>query len=110
MARGASTRGFRSRHPRTTQFLLHIGRIYRRLVRILDFCQDTSTDIRKKWAHLDLNQGQLACKASALPLRYAPASTPVGATALSVPGTLPAVKTLATSPWLPGEGRCTGTG
>jgi hypothetical protein len=26
------------------------------------------------WAHLDLNQGQPACKAGALPLSYAPAS------------------------------------
>src|SRR5215471_8014350 len=62
------------------------------------------------WAQVVSNHRPLACKASALPLSYAPASTPVGATALSVPGTLPAVKTLATSPRLPGEGRCTGTG
>jgi len=50
VTQGASTRGFRSRHPRTTQFLPHTGTIYLRLARLLDFGRDTPTDIRKRWA------------------------------------------------------------
>src|SRR6516165_12264166 len=37
VAQGASTRSFRSWHPRTAQFLPHLGKIYRRLVRLLDY-------------------------------------------------------------------------
>lgn len=50
MTRRASTRGLRSRHPRTAQFLSHTERVYLRLIRLLDFRQDTPTHISKRWA------------------------------------------------------------
>ena len=41
VAQGASTCGFRSRHPRTAQFLPPAGKICLRLAGLRDFRQDT---------------------------------------------------------------------
>src|SRR5215510_13173210 len=68
----ARTRGLRSRHPCAARFLPHTGMIFLRLARLLDFRQDTPTDVRKMWAHQGSNLGLPACKAGALPLSYAP--------------------------------------
>jgi hypothetical protein len=53
-------------------------------------------DVREKWAQLGLNQRPLACKASALPLSYAPG--PAGSAAEH--GTLPGYR-----PGAPANGR-----